>query len=100
MLQKMKTITPSQPEKNNTTTVDYEQLGRMLEMTFMTGYSSRKRYYRMAFVKGLFTGLGSVIGATVVLALLLWTLSLFETFPLIGPVLEGFQDTVNSPQSI
>jgi len=95
----MKTKTPSQPEKNNNT-VDYERLGRMLEMTFMTGYSSRKRYYRMAFVKGLFTGLGSVIGATVVLALVLWVLSLFETFPLIGPVLESFQNTVNSLQSI
>ena len=71
----------------------------MLEMTFMSGYADRRRYYRMAFVKGVFTGLGGIIGATIVLAILLWVLSLFETLPFLGPIFENVQDTVNDPRS-
>lgn len=74
--------------------VDYEQLGRMLETVFMTGYVNRARYFRMAFLRGVFTGLGSIIGATIVVALLLWVLSIFEVIPLIGPVLEDIQQAV------
>jgi hypothetical protein len=76
--------------------VDYERLGRMMEVVFMTGYVNRVRYFRMAFLKGVFAGLGSVIGASIVVAIALWTLSLFETLPLIGPVSENIQKTVET----
>lgn len=62
----------------------------------MTGYVNRVRYFRMAFVKGVFAGLGSVVGASIVVALLLWVISLFETLPLIGPVSENIQQTVET----
>lgn len=74
--------------------VDYEQLGRAIESIVTTGYFNRVRYYRMAFVKGIFTGLGSIIGATLVITLILWTLSLLEAIPFIGPIMENLQQTV------
>jgi hypothetical protein len=41
-------------------------------------------------------GAGSVIGATVVIALLLWVLSLFDTFPFIGPVIENAKESIEN----
>ncbi len=76
--------------------VDYEKLGRMIEVVFMTGYANRARYFRMAFLKGIFAGLGSVIGASIVVAVALWTLSLFEALPLVGPVSENIQQAVET----
>jgi hypothetical protein len=93
----MKKQKTEQPKNNDVTPVDYERLGRMLELVFMTGYHSRRRYYLMAFVKGAIAGLGSVIGATFLIAVLLYVLSFFETIPLIGPIVENFQQTVESP---
>lgn len=84
-------VEPKSPEP-----IDYERLGRMMEVIFMTGYVNRVRYFRMAFVKGVFAGLGSVVGASIVVALLLWVISLFETLPLIGPVSENIQQTVET----
>ncbi len=49
----------------------------------------------MMFVRGVFTGLGGVVGATLVLALLLWILSFFQEIPLIGPLFESIPQTVN-----
>lgn len=78
---------------------DYEQLGRMLENIYESGYIDRNTFYKMSFIKGVLTGLGGVIGATVVLALLLWALSLFDNIPLIGGLTEKFQDTVQVKSS-
>lgn len=66
----------------------YEQLGKAVEATLVKDYiellHSTPRQIWSAFVRGIFMGLGSVIGATLVVALLLWLLALFGTFPVIG----------------
>lgn len=56
-------------------------------------YRDRKRIYKVNFVRGIFFGAGSVIGGTIVIALLAWLLSLFVNVPLIG---ETFKDAQNS----
>lgn len=76
--------------------VDYEQLGRALESIVVTGYFDKKRVLKMAFYRGIFTGLGSIIGATIVVALLLWVLSLFESVPFIGPIFENIEGTIDT----
>lgn len=70
----------------------------MMETVFMTGYVNRTRYFRMAFLKGVFAGLGSVIGASIVVAIALWALSLFNWVPLVGPITENIQQTVESQE--
>lgn len=81
---------PKQPK------VDYEQLGHMLQNIYESGYIDRNRLYKTSFLKGVVAGLGGVIGATVVVALLIWILSLFDRVPLLGPLTEKIQDTVQT----
>ena len=73
----------------------HEQLGQMLQSIYETGYMDRKTMYRMSFIKGVLAGLGGVIGATIVVALLLWVLNLFDHIPLLGPLSDKVQNTVD-----
>lgn len=73
----------------------HEELGQMLQSIYETGYMDRKTMFKMSFIKGILTGLGGVIGATIVVALLLWVLNLFDEIPLIGPLSDKLQNTVD-----
>jgi hypothetical protein len=77
---------------------DYERLGRMLESIFQTEYVSRHEMFKMSLIRGLITGFGGVLGATILVALLIWILSLFNHVPLIGPLIDNIQDTVKTQQ--
>jgi hypothetical protein len=81
---------PKPPKAN-----DYERIGRSMMHIYEGGYSNRKRMYQVTFFKGILTGLGSVIGATLVVALLLWALSLFDSLPLI----DQLRDTIDTENS-
>ncbi|MDQ5972188.1 MAG: hypothetical protein QG553_347 [Patescibacteria group bacterium] len=70
------------------------QLGRMLVNIYETGYMDRNTMYKMSFLKGMAAGFGGVIGATIVVALLLWILTLFSQVPLIGHFTEKVTQTV------
>lgn len=78
----------------NPTKGDYERLGQTIESIFVSGHYDKLRLYRMSFLRGVFQGLGSVVGATIVIALLLWILSALEALPLIGGLFESVQDSV------
>jgi hypothetical protein len=77
----------------------YEDLGKMLTNLYEMGYTDRKQFYKMTFIKGVLSGVGGVIGATVVVALLLWVLSLFEYVPLLNRISDNVQETVKSTQN-
>lgn len=68
----------------------------VLEELFNDLYDDRKNIYWINFVRGLFFGLGSALGATVIIAALVWVLSWFVDFPGIG---QGIQDVQNSLKS-
>lgn len=78
---------------------DYEQLGRMLTNIYETGYIDRNQMYKMSFAKGVLAGLGGVIGATIVVAALLWLLSFLENVPLLDAVVNNIQNTVESAEN-
>ena len=76
----------------------YEDLGRIVASVYETGYLNKAESYKNAFFKGMIQGFGGVLGATVLVALLLWTLSLFNDIPLLGNVIENVQNTVEDHQ--
>ena len=84
---------PKKPKKLNST-ADYERLGRTIEAIYETNYANRSRVYKMSFVKGIVAGFGGIVGATIVVAILLWFLNLFDRVPLIGPFTDKIHDTV------
>lgn len=47
----------------------------LLEELLQDMYSKRWKIYQINFVRGLFFGLGSVLGGTILIALLVWILS-------------------------
>ena len=70
------------------TGVDYERLGRAVEEALVKDYvyvlQSTRRQMWSSFVRGVFAGLGGVIGATIVVAALLSLLQFAGGAPWIG----------------
>jgi len=78
---------------------DNEQGARraILEDLFYDFHSSRRQVYVMNFVRGMFFGVGSVIGGTIVVALLVGILSLLTDIPGgIGDFIQYIVDIVES----
>lgn len=69
----------------------------LLEELFYDFHSSRAQVYKTNFFRGLFFGVGSVIGATVVVALIIWILSSLVDLPGgVGDFIQYVVDTVKS----
>ena len=67
----------------------------MLEELFNDYYIRRGDVYKMNFFRGIFFGLGSVIGGTLVVALIIWILSLFVDIPVIGNFLQDIKNSIH-----
>lgn len=68
----------------------------VLEDLFYDFHRSRAEVYKMNFFRGIFMGVGTVLGGTVVIALLAWILSLFVNLPGIGNQVDQLQQTIQS----
>jgi uncharacterized membrane protein YfcA len=53
----------------------------VLEDLFYDFHKSRKQVYTMNFFRGIFFGVGSILGGTIVVALIVWVLSLLADIP-------------------
>jgi hypothetical protein len=71
----------------------------ILEDLFYDFHSSRRQVYTMNFIRGVFFGLGSVLGGTLVIAFVVWILSWLADIPGgIGDFIQYVVDTVNRAQ--
>ncbi|HEU5122012.1 MAG TPA: DUF5665 domain-containing protein [Candidatus Saccharimonadales bacterium] len=70
----------------------------LLEDLFYDFNRNRVQIYKMNFVRGIFFGVGSALGGTVVIALAIWILGFFVQIPGIGQPIEKFQDTLQNSQ--
>lgn len=66
----------------------------VLEELFNDLYRNRVRIYKVNFVRGILFGAGSALGGTIVIALIVWTLSLFVNIPIIGELFENAQHSI------
>jgi hypothetical protein len=69
----------------------------ILEDLFYDFHKTRQQVYWMNFIRGLFFGVGSVLGGTLVIAILVWLLSLLTDIP--GGIGEFVQYIVDVVQS-
>lgn len=84
--------------KKELTIKEYEELGRQIEALYDSVNPKKVSLYKAAFLKGVLGGVGGVIGATLVVAFLLWFLSLFGSVPIIGGFMETIQRTIENSQ--
>lgn len=69
----------------------------VLEDLFYDFHSSRKQIYAMNFVRGIFFGVGTVVGGTLVVALVVWLLTWFTDIPGgFGDFIQYIVDTVQN----
>lgn len=73
---------------------------RLVEELFYDFNRSRAQVYMINFVRGIFFGLGSVLGGTLVVAILVWAMSFFVDLPAIGDSIESIQQTIESNPSL
>lgn len=65
----------------------------LIEDLFYDIYKSRRRIYHVNFVRGLYFGFGSVLGGTLLVALLIWILGQFSDQV---PFIQNVIDVINS----
>lgn len=65
-----------------------------LEDLFDDYYVHRFKVYKMNFIRGIMFGFGSVIGGTIMIAVLIWLLSFFTDIPLIGHFTQTIQHSI------
>jgi len=78
---------------------DYEALGKQVAALYDHINPDRTGLYRTAFLKGMVTGLGGVIGATLVVAVLAWFLAVLGHVPFLGDISKDAQQTIQDTQN-
>lgn len=68
-----------------------KELGEMLQRFYEMGYVTPRSAILFSFLKGVAAGFGAFLGGTIVIALLLWILSLFDSLPFIDSIRQQLQ---------
>ena len=84
-------------EHGHPTKDDYEALGKQVAALYDHINPDRKGLYRTAFLSGIVRGVGGIIGATIVIVILAWVLSLLGQVPFIGPIFENVEQSIQQP---
>lgn len=71
-----------------------QELGKKLQAFYDTGYVDRRQAFWFAFLKGVLGGIGSIVGATIAIALVLWILSGLDQVPFVGHLSESIRQTL------
>lgn len=85
----------SKPESVHALTdSDYERLGREIEHVISSSYTTTYRAVFFSMLRGMATGIGYVIGASVAVVILFWILSGLERIPFIGESFENIRQSI------
>lgn len=70
----------------------------VLEDLFYDFNRNKAEVFRMNFFRGVFFGFGSVVGGTIVVAVLVWVMSFFVDIPGVGDSVRDVKNTIESTQ--
>lgn len=70
------------------------EFAKQIELLYEAAHVSTKKIFGMALLKGIGTGLGVFLGGTLVVALLLWLLSLGSNLPFVGKISESAENSI------
>jgi hypothetical protein len=73
-----------------------QEIGRLKKMDFMQVFNHPVKFLWYSFLKGLMVGLGSVLGASVLVAIVIYLLAQVRLVPILGDLV---QDVINQIQS-
>lgn len=82
------------------TNADYEKLGRTVEGMLINDYidmiGNTRRQIWSSFIRGIFMGFGTVLGATLLVAFTVWLLGWLGALPVIGEYLQEAGSTIQT----
>lgn len=91
---KKKSSEPAEEKTAGLSDKEYERIGRGLENVIIAGRFDKRRLFWFNFLRGVFFGIGSAIGATLIIATAIYVLNLFSELPWVGQLFENFRGTV------
>lgn len=80
--------------KNQPSKAKPEELGKMLVNIYETGYLDKNQAYKQSFIKGLIGGFAGVLGATILIGLFIWILSLVAHVDVFKPFVDKVTNQV------
>jgi hypothetical protein len=75
------------------------EFAKQIETLYEASYASRKKIFGFAVLKGIGTGLGVFLGGTLVVALLLWILSLGSHIPFVGKISHSAEQSIQQTKT-
>lgn len=73
-------------ERSKTKEAEQLELGKKLQQFYESGYVNKKQAILFSFYKGVAAGFGAFLGGTILIALLIGFLGLFDQFHLIDAI--------------
>lgn len=77
------------------TAIEYQAIGKLMEDTYLVNTGKVPHVLWFSFLRGLFYGLGIFLAGTIVIAFIAWLLSLFDSVPIIGPMVENIVNNLD-----
>lgn len=90
----------TKPELSRRTKAEYQAIGKLMEDTYLANTSGAPKVLWFTFLRGLVYGLGIFLAGTVVIAIIIGVLGLFDDVPLIGPLVEKIVNNLNAPPKL
>jgi hypothetical protein len=67
---------------------------KQIETLYEASHANTKNVLAFSLLKGIATGLGVFLGGTLIVALLLWLLSLGNNIPFVGKISQGAKNSI------
>jgi hypothetical protein len=70
------------------------EFAKQIEVLYEAAHADFKKVFAFSLLKGIATGLGVFLGGTIIVALLLWILSLTGNIPFIGRISQAAEHSI------